>query len=56
MEYDFNGTVKVDPKLVLHSTDRIVVVAESPRFNQVSGYRSHVLVLDQIEGLEMGDE
>ena len=54
MEYDFDGTVKVDSKLVLHSSDRIVIAAETERPNH-TGYRSHVLVLDQREGLPMGD-
>lgn len=54
MEYDFDGTVKVNPKLVLHSTDRIVIAAEAERPNP-TGYRSHVLVLDKTEGLPMED-
>ncbi len=50
MEYDFDGCVKVDPELILHNSDRIVVAAETPRFD-MNGYRHHVLVLDRKEGL-----
>lgn len=56
MEYNFDGTVKVNPELVLHSSDRIVVAAETDHFVELSGgRRSHLLVLDQKEGLPMGD-
>lgn len=54
VELLFDGTVKIDPQLVLHSTGRIVVAAETPFFRG-SGYRDNVIVLDQKEWLPMKD-